>query len=371
MFGNCLLPLVFAAAALPAFAATKPAIVAYVFPQDAALAPTAIDATRLTRINYAFANIKNGRMVTGFTHDSQNFATLLALKKRNPDLTVLVSVGGWSWSGGFTDIALTARSRALFIDSVVAFLTQYNLDGLDIDWEYPGLPGDNHRFRAEDKENFTKLLQELRSRFDRQPRQLYLTIAAGASNEFLAHTDMAEVQKYLDTVNLMTYDFYTPSPGETTGNHAALFTDPADPRQASADASVQAFEAAGVPPEKIVLGVPFYGHVWGNVPPAKNGLFQSGDPVPNTYAPFSVITSDMLGHGYTRYWDSVSSVPYLYNPQKKIFVSYEDVESLTRKSAYVLDKKLGGMMFWEYTNDASGKLLDAIATGLNHGAAAH
>ena len=109
-------------------------IIGYVFPQEAVLNPTDIKAEELTRINYAFANVKGGRVVEGFAHDRENFAVLNGLKKRNPNLKILVSVGGWTWSGAFSDAALTKESRKTFIESAVAFVAKYNLDGLDIDW---------------------------------------------------------------------------------------------------------------------------------------------------------------------------------------------------------------------------------------------
>ena len=137
------------------------AVVAYVFPQNNALQPGEIDAGSLTRVNYAFANIENGRMVPGFAKDRENFGFLESLKSQNPSLTVLVSVGGWLWSTNFSDVALTTQSRAVFIQSVMEFLTQYNIDGLDIDWEYPGMIGAGHPFRPEDKQNFTLLLKEI------------------------------------------------------------------------------------------------------------------------------------------------------------------------------------------------------------------
>src|ERR1700757_4742889 len=180
------------------------AVVAYVFSQNNILQPGQIDARALTRINYAFANIANGRMVTGFTGEPQNFAFLSSLKQQNPDLTVLVSVGGWLWSTNFSDMALTAESRAVFIQSVMDFLAQYQLDGLDIDWEYPGMPGAGPPFRSVDKQNFTLLLKELRTRFTAETaktrKHLYLTFAAGASDEFLANTEMDKAQQYVDTV---------------------------------------------------------------------------------------------------------------------------------------------------------------------------
>jgi chitinase len=282
---------------------------------------------------------------------------------------VLVSIGGWTWSGNFSDMALTKESRKAFIESAVQFVQRYHLDGLDIDWEFPGMIGDNNRFRPEDKQNYTSLLKELRKRFDREQENLHkhllTSVATGASTQFLAHTEMRKVQKYVDTVNLMAYDYYEPDSDKTTGNHAPLFTDPIDPKQISADASVREYEKAGVPAEKIVLGVPFYGHIWGEVTDQNHGLFQPGKPVPNAFSNYANIAGEMLKNGFVRYWDSTASAPYLYNSARRTFVSYEDVESLKLKCQYVRERKLGGVMFWEYSGDLNGTLLDAINTGLH------
>jgi chitinase len=355
------------------FAAPKqgmePVIVGYVFPRNQVLQPGQIDPRGLTRINYAFANIQDGRMVPGAPTDAQNLAVLTALRREKPSLTVLVSVGGWLGSNGFSDVALTAQSRGAFIESVMEFLNRYALDGLDVDWEYPGLAGSGHAFRREDKQNFTFLLKELRERFDKEAgstgRRLYLTIAMGAFDDVIAHSEMAKVQQYVDTVNLMTYDYYEAGADRTTGNHAPLFEDPADPKSASADDSIRAFEKAGVPAEKILLGVPFYGRMWGEVPDQNHGLFQPGKTIPNTYAPYNVIVETMLNQGFKRYWDGASSAPHLYDPERHIFVSYEDPESLAAKCRYVISHGLGGVMFWEYFGDSSGQLLGAINQSLH------
>ena len=343
-------------------------VTGYVFTRGTALTPGQVDGSKLTRINYAFANIQGGRIVLGTPVDAQNFSVLKALRGANPQLTVLISVGGWLWSTNFSDMALTPESREVFEDSVVQFLTRYDLDGLDIDWEYPGMPGAGHPFRAEDKQNFTALLRELRERFDAKTRKTgrkwYLTVAMGSSDEVIANTEMEKVQKYVDTVNLMSYDFYEPGSESITGNHSPLFTDPADPKKVSSDASVRAFEKAGVPSEKILLGVPFYGHEWGEVGEQNHGLFQPGKAVPGAFAPFKVIDGKELGPGFTRYWDEKAQVPYLYNAEKRIFISYEDPESLKAKCNYVLKQRLGGVMFWEYFGDSQGKLLDTIDSAL-------
>jgi len=358
----------FTAAHAPA-APPAPVVVAYVFPQDSLIQPRDIAANKITRVNYAFANIHDGRIVNGFANDGQNLAALVALKQQNPGLTVLVSVGGWLWSGGFSDMAMTPSSRAIFIASVAEFITRHKVDGLDVDWEYPGMSGSTNHFRPEDKQNYTLLLKELRSRFDELQktlhRPLYLTIATGASTDFLAHTEMAKVQLYVDTVNLMAYDYYESDSDSVTGHHAPLYTNPADPKKISADNSVRQYEQAGVAAAKIVLGVPFYGRIWGQVPAANHGLYQPGKPIPNARALYGNSPSEMLENGFVRYWDMQAQAPYLYNADKKVFVSYEDAESIIMKGQFVLDHNLRGIMFWDYESDTTEVLLNAINAGLH------
>jgi chitinase len=365
IFGSFCTPAVLARSKdLPA----RPEVIAYVFKRNDLIQPGEIAAQKLTRINYAFALIQDGRIVNGYANDDQNLAALVALKQGNPSLTVLISVGGWLGSGNFSDMALTKQSRSLFIESAVKFIERHQLDGLDIDWEYPAQAGAGNRFRPEDKQNYTELFKELRQRFHKEEkrlhRRLFLSTATGASSSFLENTEMAKVQKYVDTVNLMAYDYYEPADDAITGNHAPLFTDPSDPKRISADESVGEYEQAGVPAAKIVLGVPFYGHVWGEVEDVDHGLFRPGKPVPHAFAHYGDIQATMINNGFTRYWDPVASVPYLYNPERKIFVSYEDPQSLALKCKYILKHSLKGVMFWAYASDPTGTLLDTIDTGL-------
>jgi len=340
-------------------------IIAYVFPQDRPLTPDEVNVRKLTRINYAFANIKDGEIIEGFSHDAENFATLHDLKKINPALKVLVSVGGWTWSGNFSDVSLTRQSRARLITSAVHFIERHQLDGLDIDWEYPNQVGNGNVFRPEDKHNFTLLLAELRQRFSleekRLHRRLYTSIATGASQKFLDNTEMDKVQRYVDTVNLMTYDFYVGGP--TTGHDAPLFHNPADPKNVSAERSVDLFLQAGVPARKLVLGVPFYGRSWGEVASVNDGLFQSGKAAKGVHFSYPDLPN-LLATGFIRHWDATASVPFLYNPQTQVFVTYEDPQSLAAKCRFVNQHHLGGVMFWEYFNDSTGILLDAVHAGL-------
>lgn len=364
MFFASLLLALFAAAAPP----SPPAVVAYIFPQNRALAANEIAAGKLTRINFAFAALAGGVIVNGSAYDEQNLATLVGLKRAHPGLTVLASVGGWLGSGGFSDMALTRQRRAKFIASVARYIERHDLDGIDIDWEYPALPGATNHFRPADKQNYTRLLRELRRRLDREQkrlhRRLYLTVATGGAPKFVTHTQMGAVARYVDTVNLMAYDYYEPQDDHVTGNHAPLYTDPRDPKGLSADRSVREYLAAGVPAAKLVLGVPFYAHAWGGVPDVHHGLFEPGHAVKTAYGQYDDVAA-LLRQGFTRYWDRAAAVPHLYSPSQKIFVSYEDAESLAGKCRYVLAHHLGGVMFWAYADTPTGlSLLDAVNAGL-------
>ncbi len=346
------------------------AVIAYIFVQDHVLDPATVAAGKLTHINYAFANIKDGVMVEGFSHDAQNFQALNSLKARNPPLKVLVSVGGWTWSGQFSDVALTRESRRKFVESAVGFLERYKLDGLDVDWEFPGQEGLHNVNRPEDKENCTALMADLRAALDKAGekagKRYLLTMAVQAADEWLEHTEMSKVARSLDFANLMAYDQFEPGGDPMAGHHAPLFTHPSNPKHLSAATAVSHFIAAGVPAAKVVLGVPFYGHAWGEVPASEHGLYQSGKkPKQQIYEPFDMIDSKLENQGgFVRYWDDISKAPFLYNADKQLFVSYDDAESIRLKGRYVTDRGLGGMMFWEYSGDPKNKLLDAIHEGM-------
>jgi chitinase len=341
-------------------------IIAYVFAKDDVIDPKSIAAEKLTHINYAFANIVDGRVVEGFKNDAENYRRLAALRRRHPHLKILVSVGGWTWSGGFSDAALTPQSRQRFVESAVDFVRRHDLDGFDVDWEYPGQPGYGNTHRPEDKQNFTALMAELRVALDKKAprgRRYLLTFAAGASTRFLEKTEMDKVQASVDFVNLMTYDFREAEGDPLAGHHSNLYPHPADTDQQSADRAVREFLAAGVPPAKLVLGVPFYGRAWAEVEgtEADGGLYRPGKAPKERLDTHYPSLAALIGRdGWERRWDGVSQAPYLWNAGKKVFVSYDDPESLRIKSRYVLERGLGGVMFWEYYADASGALLGTL-----------
>lgn len=220
-----------------------------------------IDATKLTHINYAFAKVRGDDYVAFEDSDAAaNLGRIRDLKKINPRLQILLSIGGWG-AEWFSDAALTSDARCRFSSSAIALMDQYDLDGLDIDWEYPGQPGAGNRFRAEDRENFTALLAELRYELDLlgAPRgRHYLLTIASSGGRYFDHTEMDRVNAYIDWFNVMTYDFVA-GWSRVTGHHAGLLGTGKPRVPASAEGFVAQHLAAGIPPDKIVVGVPFYG----------------------------------------------------------------------------------------------------------------
>lgn len=331
-----------------------------------------IDAKKLTHINYAFANVINGKVQFDTTNiDNTSLKTsdlkvLQALKKTNPDLKILVSVGGWTWSGNFSEVALTEKSRKIFAKSCADFIKKYKLDGIDIDWEYPNQSGAGNTHRPEDKTNFTLLLKEVRRALNELEKQEnnqkhYLqTIATGADRNYIVNTELGKAQKYLDFINIMTYDFYN-GWHKTTGHHANFTTSnfPEKDKNTLINA-VELHLKAGVKKNKINVGIPFYGRKWEGVKTNENnGLFQPSKSV-GMIDFYRNIVPNINKNGFTRYWDKNAQAPYLWNPATKVFISYENKKSIAIKVAYLKKLDLAGVMFWEYSDDSQGKLLNAV-----------
>ncbi len=321
----------------------------------------------LTHVCYAFANVhEDGMVQLESGKDAANLDKLAALKRKNPQLRILLSVGGWGWSKYFSNAALTPQSRELFCESALALVRAHKLDGLDIDWEYPGNKGAGNVFRPEDRTNFTLLLRDLRAHMnrEREGQRLQLTIATGAFKLYLVRTEPGEFVRYVDYVNIMTYDFCGFG-GKFTGHHTNLWQSPGDKNGgASTVGAVENHITVGIPPGKIVLGCAFYGKGWeGGVDATKSGLFA---PVNNKAskafgASYAKLVDGYIGkNGYVRHWDAKAQAPYLWNADKKTFVTYDDEESVAAKCTYARQRGLAGAMFWEYHGDKDNRLLKTI-----------
>lgn len=339
----------------------KPIIIGYVGGYKG-LINVSVSATKLSIVNYAFVDIKNNR---AWLHreatDTINFRHLNELKKQNPALKVVVSIGGWTWSGRFSDAVLTDTACAAFAASAADIVRKYDLDGVDIDWEYPGRPGlEGNIYRPEDKQNFTLMFRDLRHALDSVKQQTgktyLLTTAVGGFASFLDNTEMGKAQQYLDYVNLMTYDFSD----VVATHHTNLYNTNLYQTQKYADNAVNAFIAAGVPAGKLVMGLAFYGRVYNVDSIAKRGI--GGKILSRVRGRgYTVIKDSLINqNGFERYHDRKAKAPYLYNASKRQFITYDDEWSVKKKCRYVLSKKMGGVMFWEYSSDPKEYLLDEV-----------
>ncbi len=327
--------------------------------------PEAVEGNLLTDVNLSFALIKNERELYMENYDENKLSNLFSgvrkLKERYPGLRVNLSVGGWG-ADGFSDMAYYPENRASFVKSVVNWIRKYDLDGVDIDWEYPVDGGGGIiKSRPEDRENFTLLMKDLRSSLNRLSsvtgKKYTLSFAAGAFEEYLQWIEPRKLAGVVDFVNLMAYDFY----GEwtdITGHHANLKLSPYDPYGRSAERAVNLFLEAGFPARKIVLGVPFYGRGWGGVSSKNNGLYQPYREAISNEINYSKIREFQAKNGMKKFWDSTAQAPYMYDGD--LWISYESPRSLKLKIKFVKSRGLGGIMFWEYFLDPTGELLKTI-----------
>ncbi|MGO4545819.1 glycoside hydrolase family 18 protein [Paenibacillus sp. 2TAB23] len=320
------------------------------------------DLMKLTHLNVAFGHLRGDEITTEHLKHKN---ALSIIKQEFSDLTLLLSVGGWS-AGGFSEAAATVEGRARMADSAIRVLTEFPFDGIDLDWEYPCYGEAGIASSPADKTNFTLLLKAMREALDHKGandgRHYLLTIAAGADQYYVDGTEMDQVHSYLDFVQLMTYDMRGGFQ-ILTGHHTNLFTPTGDLFRISVEASVNLFIRAGVPKEKLVIGAAFYSRKWQGVPNHANGLHQMAGGTGGYGPDFTALAAEYIDkNGYVRYWDDEAKAPYLFNGTS--FISYEDEQSLQHKCEYVKAKELAGVMFWEYSCDETHRLLDAIYKGL-------
>jgi chitinase len=330
-----------------------------------------VDASKLTHINYAFVDVQHNRAwLTNKRTDTTNFRNLIKLKKKNPDLKVLISIGGWTWSNNFSDMALSDTSRKAFAQSAVAIIRQYKLDGIDIDWEYPDNKGAGNIYRAADKQNYTLMFKALRQELDvlekETGKKLLLTAAVGGFKRFLQHTEMDKVATYLNYVNMMTYDYFQDSLGIAV-HHTNLYASKKYATRDDADKAINDYVAAGVPRHKLVMGMAFYGRSSSVADSTNHGLgMRTIAHIPG--GGYTFIKDSLVNkNGFKYYRDTDAMAPYLYNPTTKQFISYDDEWSVQKKCEYVKKNGLAGVMFWEYADDKKEYLLKQVTKTLNIG----
>ncbi|XOV92046.1 MAG: glycoside hydrolase family 18 protein [Bacteroidota bacterium] len=366
----------------------KPVIMAYYVPERD-YQPTKIPVEKLTHIIYSFTNVIDGEMkfrrpeVAG-----PKLKQLVEQKSRNPELKVMIACGGWG-ADGFSDMALTPESREKFINSAFEFVQEYQLDGIDIDWEYPSISGAGTMARPEDKEHFTELMKGLRGALNKTGRSQTLTFASAGWKRYFDNIEMDKVMSYVDYTNIMTYDLVS-GVSIYTGHHTQLGAvnyesiaetpfanhldslfkagNSKDHDTRSTEKIVDFLIELGVDPSQMVIGSAFYGRAWKGVPPENNGLYQLSGGLHIGWSAYHYIRRVFeQDSNYVRYWDEEAKAPFMYSVADSIMISYDDTVSVRLKTEYAMEKGLGGIMFWELGNDTKeeGSLLDAIYQAVN------
>lgn len=309
------------------------------------------DPEVMTHINYAFAElyVRDG-VYQGFKVQGNlsRFEQIAALKKKNPDLKICLSFSHTvanndnKQDGGFSAMCKSEAGRRAFAEDCLAFLKKYNLDGVDLDWEFPGLSWSGAACDVScDVDNYVLLVKQLRETFGDK----YTISYAGYCTDKVAVTggwryiDIKGMDPYVDYVNIMTYDL-----DEAPHHHSAL-----NDSRAYKDCyrAVQAYLSAGVAPGKLVLGIPFYGrHSW------------SKSPTAITYR--KILEMDPYQYRRNK-WDEQASCPYVETMSGEFFCGYDNPRSIAAKGEWVRKQGMRGLMFWEYDqDDARGTLRHAV-----------
>lgn len=292
------------------------------------------DPQYMTHINYAFGHVNES--FNGVKIDNEKrLKQIVDLRKQKPELKVLLSIGGWG-SGRFSEMAANDEYRRAFAADCDRVVKEFALDGIDIDWEYPTSSMANISSSPDDTENFTLLMQDIRAAIGNEKE---LTLATVASARYI---DFKAILPFVDFVNIMAYDM-----ASAPKHHSALYPS-GHSGDITSDGAVTAHLKAGVPPSKLVMGMPFYGRGGDGYP-----SFQDYNKVGNTDTQ------------YTEKWDEMAQVPYLADKNDTLVFGFENPRSLAIKCQYILDKDLLGGMYWDYSGDnEQGDLRRTVAENL-------
>ena len=314
-------------------------------------------ADRVTHLMAAFANVNpDGTLAAD---------SVASWKTALPNVKILLSVGGWTWSSAFTAVANSSAKRLAFAQSCRQYVQANGIDGIDLDWEWPG--GGNTSPNANDRTNFTALVhavrQELNTLSTTTGKTYELTCYAPALSSLLDFWDLAALKNDFNFFNVQGYDLHGTWDNQT--NHqSALYPNPSGPDDNLTISEILAvYEAAGVPRSQLLVGAPFYGQVWNNAGPTANGLFQTatGSHTP-TYATLAASSA----RTHLRVWDTYAKVPFLYDALGTgQWTTYDDPQALYEKAAFSIAKGYAGVFFWQIGGDtADHQLLTSLSDSL-------
>ncbi len=324
---------------------------------------TAIDSFevgKLTHLIFSFCHLDGNKLSLGRSTDTVILQKMVALRQKNPSLKILVSLGGWGGCMNCSAVFSDSLAREEFARSTKELLESFDINGIDLDWEYPAIEGyPGHAYSPNDKPNFTALIKTLRKTLG---KKYEISFAAGGFSQFIEESvDWKKVMPEIDRVNLMSYDLIG-GYSTVTGHHTALYSTTAQP--ASTDNGVKLLLNKGVPANKIVIGAAFYARLFTVTDSSNNGLNQPGSfyrgvSYKNLYDTINT------NNGFVQYRDNIAQAPYAFNPERKLFATYDDSLSVKIKTKYAVKKKLNGIMFWQLMDDKfSNGLLQVIDSSI-------
>ncbi len=315
------------------------------------------DACHLNQLNWSFGLIKDGKASGDHWQHIDDYKAFVA---RHSHILPAISVGGWG-ADGFSQACSADDTRAVLVQSILDLMQEHGFLGVDIDWEYPASDEAGIAASPDDRENFTKLMQELRDGLDvltkQDGKKRLLACALGGSSKLIKGIDCPAIGRIVDQVNLMSYDIQTPW---VNSHHTPLFSNEGYPY--SAAHAVEIFAEVGIPKEKMMIGSAHYGKLYTMKEDTVNPLFQPA--ASDGYNPRSYTKLQPILEKAELYFDDVAKAPYAI-ADGSTFITYENPVSIHHKGQYVLDNHLMGMMCWEYGEDVSGELLRAMYESMN------
>lgn len=316
-----------------------------------------IPGSELTYLNYAFAKIDGLKIADNVP----NINRLSEIRAAYPKLKINISIGGWG-AEGFSDAVSSPENREIFATNILAFVEHYHFNGVDLDWEYPGSSLSGIKTRTSDIQNFQLFLQILKQKLISINKHYVLTAAVGADFEIinrLAINQRATYAESLDFVNVMTYDLRG-SWTSQTGHQTNLYPYHAKTGKLSADQAIKHLLMQGVPAQKLVLGAAIYSRDWvGFDSLDSNTVEKQAQSKGNQVTAYEDVRPLLIAHPENYYWDDRAKAAYYFDG--KIFMSFDDPQSIRFKAEYVIDQGLGGLMFWEQTLDSKSELIGVAA----------
>jgi GH18 family chitinase len=363
--------------------------------------PIDVPITKITHLMYAFANLNwdaatgLGTMVIGdeFADKNKRFdgypgtsgslygcwAAFRHLRDLlNPGMKIIISVGGWSWSTYYSNVAYTAAARLCFAQSAADFVSTNQFDGIDINWEFPtSESGPGTIFRPEDKQNFTLLMQEIKTALEAKGavtgKHYEIMISTAGFKKRIDEIEPLNLANLVDYILVMSYEYRNQGMA-VTGHNGQLYANPADTigdvppvnlaTEANVNHGLQTYIGYGVPRAKIIMGIPFFGRGYDGASTTNNGLFQPFTRIPRGSWDNTGVFSytDIMAKSGTIYWDNISKASWYFNGS--LFISFESTAAIAAKAAYVKANSLGGMMYWDFASDPSNTLAAAIYNDL-------